>query len=145
MCPHTTTYMCPPTKTSTLQILARRVNTALGRERIVYIAFNKSVAAEAQAKMPPNVEVRTTDSISYNWVKLNYPKLMNKNDAKCTIYGNEQIAEHISAPHPAALSNKYTRQFINSRLALIRKSEQSTSIYTYMYILLLCIYLYLYI
>jgi hypothetical protein len=110
-------------KTSTLQILARRVKKgkpdrytalwgALGRERIVYIAFNASVAAEARAKMPFNVEVRTADAISYNWVKLNYPKLMKKKGAKRTIYRNMQIAEHLSAPQPAAESVKEIRKAI---------------------------------
>ena len=85
-------------KTSTLHILARRIQKYKPKERIVYIAFNASVAAEARDKMPSNVEVRTADSISYNWVKLNEPKLFKKKGSKDTIYGNKEIAKHIGAP-----------------------------------------------
>jgi superfamily II DNA or RNA helicase len=44
-------------KTSTLQILACRVNAALGRVPIVYIVFNTSVQAQVEVKIPSNVEV----------------------------------------------------------------------------------------
>ncbi len=48
-------------KTSTL------VQYALARpnKRILYIAFNKSVAAEAKERFPDNVECRTTHSLAY--------------------------------------------------------------------------------
>lgn len=51
-------------KTSTL------VQHALARpsSRILYIAFNKSVAAEAKERFPDNVECRTTHSLAYGAV-----------------------------------------------------------------------------
>lgn len=93
-------------KTSTLQILARRLKKHKPDERIVYIAFNRSVADEARAKMPSNVEVRTADAISFNWVKLNFPDLMKKKNSKDTLYGNKQIANHIGAPSMVSVNKK---------------------------------------
>ena len=51
-------------KTSTL------VQYALARpnSRILYIAFNKSVAAEAKERFPANVDCRTTHSLAYGAV-----------------------------------------------------------------------------
>ena len=52
-------------KTSTLQLIARRLQKEQPNKRIIYVAFNKSIQLEADAKMPGNVESRTADSIAY--------------------------------------------------------------------------------
>lgn len=50
-------------KTSTLYLLANSTE-----DRILYLAFNKSMAEEARRKMPPNVECRTLHSICYQFL-----------------------------------------------------------------------------
>ena len=54
-------------KTATLRMLAES-----RQERGVYLAFNRSIATEAQAKFPPTVDCRTTHSIAYRTVMPNY-------------------------------------------------------------------------
>lgn len=48
-------------KTSTLVVMAQ----ALAPKRGLYLAFNKGIADEARAKMPPNVQCRTFHSMAY--------------------------------------------------------------------------------
>lgn len=50
-------------KTSTLYLLANSTE-----DRILYLAFNKSMAEEARRKMPLNVECRTLHSICYQFL-----------------------------------------------------------------------------
>lgn len=50
-------------KTSSLFMLANSTD-----ERILYLAFNKSMAEEARKKMPDNVECRTLHSICYQYL-----------------------------------------------------------------------------
>ena len=50
-------------KTSTLYLLANSTE-----DRILYLAFNKSMAEEVRRKMPPNVECRTLHSICYQFL-----------------------------------------------------------------------------
>lgn len=50
-------------KTSTLYLLANSTE-----DRILYLAFNKSMAEEARRKMPINVECRTLHSICYQFL-----------------------------------------------------------------------------
>lgn len=52
-------------KTSTLYMLANGVD-----DKILYLAFNKSMAEEARRKMPDNVECRTLHSICYQQLDL---------------------------------------------------------------------------
>lgn len=49
-------------KTSTLIMMAE----VLGDKRGIYLAFNKGIASEAQAKMPRNVSARTFHSMAYS-------------------------------------------------------------------------------
>jgi DNA polymerase III epsilon subunit-like protein/ADP-ribose pyrophosphatase YjhB (NUDIX family)/autonomous glycyl radical cofactor GrcA len=93
-------------KTSTLKILARRLQKHKPKERVAYIAFNATVAAEARESMPSNVEVRTADSISVNWTKLNFPKLHKKKGAKDTLYSPSDIATHLKVPAMTGMDNK---------------------------------------
>lgn len=52
-------------KTSTLRLHA----CARAHSRVLYVAFNKAIQLEAQAKMPANVQCRTTHSIAYRKAK----------------------------------------------------------------------------
>ncbi|MDN5744957.1 MAG: hypothetical protein L0H31_07535, partial [Nocardioidaceae bacterium] len=62
--------------------LARRLQISRPDARILYIAFNKSVAVEAVARMPANVEARTGHSLAWAqvgedfWGKTPYGKKM---------------------------------------------------------------------
>ena len=51
-------------KTSTLILIANRLNK-LGKKGL-YLAFNKSIATEAQRKMPSNVTAKTFHSLAYS-------------------------------------------------------------------------------
>lgn len=81
-------------KTSTLKLIAE----ALADKKGVYLAFNKSVAQEAQEKMPLNIEARTFHSLAYlnapNWVKAtmrlprqSYKEICNAIDMPTFKYG----------------------------------------------------------
>ena len=52
-------------KTSTLRVIAE----ARPRDRVLYLAFNKAIAQEAQEKMPAHVQARTTHSLAYDGTK----------------------------------------------------------------------------
>ena len=51
-------------KTTTLRMLAE----ASPKKKLLYVAFNRSVAEEARAKFPPNTTVRTLHSMAYRHV-----------------------------------------------------------------------------
>jgi GNAT superfamily N-acetyltransferase len=55
-------------KTSTLELIARRMQKVFPQKRITYIAFNKSVQIEAEGRMPSNVESRTGDSLAWQGI-----------------------------------------------------------------------------
>lgn len=87
-------------KTSTL------VQYALARpnSRILYIAFNKSVAAEAKERFPANVDCRTTHSLAYGAVgrkfsdKLgNVPVYMVTQAFKCNAKRAKSALETVSS------------------------------------------------
>ena len=82
-------------KTSTLLALAHRIQKYFPKKKIVYIAFNRSVADEARTKMPSNVEVRTADSISHRFVIENYPELQKKASAPTRLSRPKDIAQHL--------------------------------------------------
>jgi F-box protein, helicase, 18 len=52
-------------KTTTLEYLARTIEERNPTQTILYLAFNKSVAAEAKQRFPTNVEARTIHSVAY--------------------------------------------------------------------------------
>lgn len=43
-------------------------------KRILYLAFNRSIAEEAKERMPGNVEVRTSHSLAFRAIARNWPK-----------------------------------------------------------------------
>ena len=52
-------------KTTTLRMIARRLEEQQPDARILYIAFNKSVQEEAERTFPENTETRTVDSLAH--------------------------------------------------------------------------------
>ena len=52
-------------KTSTLELLARAIQVRDPKAKILYLAFNKSVAVEAKGRFPSNVVASTIHSIAY--------------------------------------------------------------------------------
>lgn len=79
-------------KTSTLKLIARRLKKDSPLKKIIYIAFNKSVQVEAEAKMPDNVESRTADSIAWRWAD---KKITGKRNKKDNIVKIKDIAAHL--------------------------------------------------
>lgn len=51
-------------KTTLLQMIAK----SLPNKKILYLAFNRSMAQEAKQKMPSNTEVRTVHSLAYKYI-----------------------------------------------------------------------------
>ena len=76
-------------KTSTLQLIARRLQKEQPNKRIIYVAFNKSIQLEAEAKMPGNVESRTADSIAY---RASDPKIRAKMNNKNALVKIKDVA-----------------------------------------------------
>jgi superfamily I DNA/RNA helicase/DNA polymerase III epsilon subunit-like protein len=95
-------------KTSTLVALAKRFQKYKPDKKIIYIAFNRSVADEAREKMPSNVEVRTADSISWNWVKINFPELLKKQGNPDRLVKPSDIIAHLGIPSVGTGENKVT-------------------------------------
>jgi hypothetical protein len=69
-------------KTSTLEALARRLQAEEPGTRALYIAFNSSVQAEAEGRMPDNVESRTGHSLGVVWAGRGLSKRLDDKDAK---------------------------------------------------------------
>lgn len=65
-------------KTTTLEALARRLQISRPNDRILYIAFNRSVRQEADARMPSNVESRTGHSLAWNGVGIKIAGKMSR-------------------------------------------------------------------
>lgn len=80
-------------KTTTLEKLARR----MPQEKIGYIAFNKSVQVEAEARMPGNVEPRTGHSLAYAWAgrKFTEKKFPKGRPAQPFKVRPDDIAQHL--------------------------------------------------
>jgi F-box protein 18 (helicase) len=65
-------------KTSSLFFLTNKLLTQDKDIRILYLAFNKSIAEEAKKKFPTRVETRTSHSVAYEYVGKTYRhKLQN--------------------------------------------------------------------
>ena len=62
-------------KTSTLERYARANPTV----RMLYLAFNKAIQEEAASRFPPNVLCRTTHSIAYRRIGINYKNKLTGN------------------------------------------------------------------
>ena len=111
-------------KTSTLLALARRIQKYQPKKRIIYIAFNRSVADEARDKMPSNVEVRTADSISYAWVGQNFPKLMDKYGSKTALTYPKDVVNHLGIPEIKTIDEdgKVVSMTPKQRASVVRKA-----------------------
>jgi hypothetical protein len=115
-------------KTSTLQLIARRLKREKPRQRIVYVAFNKSIQLEAQSKMPDNVESRTGDSIAYRAMpkeitaKMRSEGRLTKLKEIATAFG---IGPSVNPDRPDNSDEKLSSQKVTS---IIRKAVEKYAI-----------------
>lgn len=104
-------------KTSTLVLMAEALNPKRG----LYLAFNKAIATEAQAKMPRNVTARTFHSMAYSsmpdWMRSRFNKKpMHINDF-CKSFQLFPITYQ-------AKVESYYKSDSNSKAAVISINEQ---------------------
>lgn len=95
-------------KTTTLEKLARR----MPQEKIGYIAFNKSVQVEAEARMPGNVEPRTGHSIAFVWAgrKFTEKKFPKGRPAQPFKVRPDDIAQHLGLSDAHGLTREEQAQ-----------------------------------
>lgn len=74
-------------KTSTLEEIA----LANPKQRFLYLAFNKSIAAEARERFPKNVEARTIHSLAFNYAKMHLGSIATQ--SKISIFDLEKLVE----------------------------------------------------
>jgi hypothetical protein len=88
-------------KTSTLEMIARRLHKEEPGKRIAYVAFNKSIQVEASQRMPGNVESRTGDSIAFQAMpdklkdKFGAQKKANFNSPDRAYRRLDEVAKHL--------------------------------------------------
>ncbi|QNM95490.1 UvrD-helicase domain-containing protein [Chitinimonas koreensis] len=87
-------------KTSTLEAFA----TARPRARILYLAFNRSIASAAKERFPKNVDCRTTHSLAYGNVGKQFSEKLGNATAheigarmNCTVKRAKSALEAVSA------------------------------------------------
>ena len=85
-------------KTSTLVLVAEELKD----KRILYLAFNKSIATEAQEKMPYNVDCRTVHSVAYQHTDKTILKKLRYNNRP----NNKQLAQELGVVSCEALDTK---------------------------------------
>jgi hypothetical protein len=92
-------------KTTTLEYLA-----ASNQKQGIYLAFNKSIAAEASGRFPPSVQCRTTHSLAYR--------------ATAPLYGSDQaqMTHDVNANAIAELLN-LNDLIIGSNFVLNKRSR----------------------
>ncbi|HET9657586.1 MAG TPA: UvrD-helicase domain-containing protein, partial [Kineosporiaceae bacterium] len=115
-------------KTSTLQMIARRLKAMRPRARVIYIAFNTSVRDEAQGKMPSNVEVRTGDSISFSSMSQGIKDKFGRQDKPVTeadkpIRLLDGIAAHLGIRGPLKASDGSEMDAEDQARAIMRAVE----------------------
>lgn len=74
-------------KTSTLEEIA----LANPKQRFLYLAFNKSIAAEAREKFPENVEAKTIHALAFNYAKMHLRSFAPQ--SKISIFDLEKLIE----------------------------------------------------
>jgi F-box protein 18 (helicase) len=95
-------------KTATLRAIAY----LFPKMRILYIAFNRGIVEEARGKFPPNVEVRTVNSLAYFHEGWQYKNRLSKLDF-C------EIAEVLKESPDKVIDNlKYFQVYLNSKCPL---------------------------
>jgi ADP-ribose pyrophosphatase YjhB (NUDIX family)/DNA polymerase III epsilon subunit-like protein len=82
-------------KTTTLTLGARVIQGLEPSKRLLYIAYNRSVADEASAKFPPNTVVKTSDAVAYNFMRLQYPDLFKKFKSDTALFNKDDIAKFL--------------------------------------------------
>jgi N12 class adenine-specific DNA methylase len=79
-------------KTSTLEAIARRLKESRPKDKVIYVAFNKTVQEEASGRMPSNVESRTGHSLAWQWAGSD---ITDKKDRQGQLRRADQIANHL--------------------------------------------------
>ena len=82
-------------KTTTLTLGARVIQGLEPSKRLLYIAYNRSVADEASTKFPPNTVVKTSDAVAYNFMRLQYPDLFKKFKSDTALFNKDDIAKFL--------------------------------------------------
>jgi antirestriction protein ArdC/DNA polymerase III epsilon subunit-like protein len=118
-------------KTSTLKLAANRLLAEQPDKKIVYVAFNKTVQTEAEAKMPKNVEARTGDSIAFQGIAadLRAKFLAQKGKSAQMKLRAEDIADELGIK-PVSIKVKGTETGFSSREipAIIKQAVNAFSI-----------------
>jgi hypothetical protein len=84
-------------KTSTLEMIARRLGLKRPNDKIAYLAFNKSVQTEAEGRMPSNVEPRTGHSVAFAWAE---KWIQERTKDQSALRRPDAIARHIGINEP---------------------------------------------
>jgi DNA polymerase III epsilon subunit-like protein/predicted DNA-binding transcriptional regulator YafY len=95
-------------KTTTLTIGARVISELFPSKKLLYIAYNRSVADEARAKFPPNTEVKTSDAIAYNFIKTQQPTLFKKFGDDSAVFNKVDIAKMLGLSSVTIDEEKFT-------------------------------------
>ena len=82
-------------KTTTLTLGARVIQSLEPGKRLLYIAYNRSVADEASTKFPPNTIVKTSDAVAYNFMRLQYPDMFKKFKNDAALFNKDDIAKFL--------------------------------------------------
>ena len=101
-------------KTTTLTLGARVVKSLEPSKKLLYIAYNRSVADEAMAKFPPNTIVKTSDAVAYNFVKTQYPDLFKKFKSDSALFNKDDIAKFLGLSSVTIGEDKYEASEIAS-------------------------------
>ena len=101
-------------KTTTLTLGARVVQNLQPGKKLLYIAYNRSVADEARAKFPPNTEVKTSDAVAFSFVRTQYPDLFKKFKSETALFNKSDIATFLGLSSVTIGDEKYEASEIAS-------------------------------
>ena len=94
-------------KTTTLVLGARVIKNLEPGKKLLYIAYNRSVADEARTKFPPNTEVKTSDAVAYSFVRTQYPDLFKKFKSDSALFNKDDIAKFLGLSSVTIGDEKY--------------------------------------
>ncbi|MFM0265509.1 UvrD-helicase domain-containing protein [Paraburkholderia sediminicola] len=110
-------------KTSTLVGFAE----ANPRERILYLAFNKSIQTEAASKFPSNVKAVTTHALAYRDVGRDYGNVANKLQGDMKPFHVQRHLASSLANVPVAAHQLYGGRVIETIKAFLVSSDPAVS------------------
>ncbi|MEQ7008322.1 DEAD/DEAH box helicase family protein, partial [Actinopolymorpha sp. B17G11] len=104
-------------KTTTLEMLARRIGRDNPDERIAYVAFNKSVQTEAESRMPANTEPRTGHSIAFQWAS---KEVQDRTRATKSLRRADDVARHLGISRDLPSDDEMTLGRTEQAMAVTR-------------------------